>query len=248
MAVKVSATSKKIAKKFGAANKTRKLKIKLSGKNSKNKSTSITIPVNPEKISYKANVRFQEYDIINTGPANIPSGKELSYVGWECFFPGESLRKQPFVKKYTDPHTLRNQIEYWRKSGKKVKVAISTTPINMYCYVNTYEESHEGSNGNIYYTIEFVSAVDVKVETVKKKKGKTSGKKRNSKRSGAKTYTVKKGDCLWNISKKFYKKSSDWKKIYKANKSTIEKAAKKHGKKSSNKGHWIYPGTKLKIP
>ena len=248
MAVKVSATSRKISKKFGPVNSTKNLKIKLSGKNSKNKSTSITIPVNPEKIAYKASGKFQEYQIINKGTAKVPCGKELSYVGWESFFPGNSLAKQPYVKSYKNPNTLNNLIEYWRKSGKKVKVSISTTPINMYCYIETYESSYEGSTGSIYYGIEFSSAVDVTVETVKKKKGKTTGTNRSSKHSGAKTYTVKKGDCLWNISKKFYKDGAKWKKIYNANKSTIEKAAKKHGKKSSNNGWWIYPGTKLKIP
>ena len=28
----------------------------------------------------------------------------------------------------------------------------------------------------------------------------------------------------------------------------IEETAKKHGKSSSNSGHWIYPGTVLQIP
>ena len=255
--VKIKSKVKAVAEKFNSkskskqtskANKSKNLKITLSGKNSKKKTTTITIPVNPEKITYKASGKFQEYQIINQGTAKVPSGKELSYVGWECFFPGESIKNMPFIKKYEKPDTLRKQIEYWRKAGKKVKVSISTTPINMYCYIESYEESYEGSNDNIYYMIELSSAVDVKVETVKKKKGKTSGANRGSKNDGAKTYTVKEGDCLWNISKKFYKKYTQWKKIYNANKSTIEKAAKKHGKKNSNNGHWIYPGTKLKIP
>ena len=64
----------------------------------------------------------------------------------------------------------------------------------------------------------------------------------------ASTYTVKSGDCLWNISKKFYGNGSDWKIIYDANKSAIESDAKKHGKNSSSNGHWIYPGLKLTIP
>ena len=63
-----------------------------------------------------------------------------------------------------------------------------------------------------------------------------------------KTYTVKSGDCLWNIAKKFYGSGSKWKTIYNANKSAIEKDAKKHGKKSSSNGHWIWPGLKLTIP
>ena len=37
-------------------------------------------------------------------------------------------------------------------------------------------------------------------------------------------------------------------KLYEKNKTVIEKAAKKHGKKSSDHGHWIWPGTKLTIP
>lgn len=248
MAIQVSTTSKNIEKNFGSANKTRNLKIKISGKNSQNKSTSITIPVNPSKIVYKADGRFQEFEILNLGPAKVPNGKELALVGWESFLPGASLKNEQYVIKYTNPHSIRNQLEYWRKSGKKVKVAISTTPINLQAYISSYSESYEGANGNIYYTIELVQAIDVTVETVKKKKGKTTGTKRASKLDSNKTYVVKKGDCLWNIAKKFYKDATKWKKIYNANKTTIENAAKKHGKKSSSNGWWIYPGTKLKIP
>ena len=82
-----------------------------------------------------------------------------------------------------------------------------------------------------------------------KKKAKTKKKKSSKKKKTAsKTYTVKKGDCLWKIAKKKLGKGSREKEIYKLNKSLIEKTAKKHGKKSSNNGWWIYPGTKLKLP
>ena len=36
------------------------------------------------------------------------------------------------------------------------------------------------------------------------------------------TYTVKKGDCLWNIAKKFYGNGSKYTKIYEANKDKIK--------------------------
>lgn len=36
--------------------------------------------------------------------------------------------------------------------------------------------------------------------------------------------------------------------IYEANSDVIEKEAKRHGKKDSDKGHWIWEGTKLNIP
>ena len=53
----------------------------------------------------------------------------------------------------------------------------------------------------------------------------------------SKTYTVKKGDCLWNIAKKFYGKGSDYTKIYNANKGTIGKNP-----------NLIYPGQVFTIP
>lgn len=50
------------------------------------------------------------------------------------------------------------------------------------------------------------------------------------------TYTVVKGDCLWNIAKKFYKKGALYTKIYNANKDKIKNP------------NLIYPGQVLIIP
>jgi LysM repeat protein len=61
-------------------------------------------------------------------------------------------------------------------------------------------------------------------------------------------YTVKKGDTLWSIAKKYYGSGSKWQNIWNKNKSILDSTAKKHGKKDSSKGHWIYPGTVLTIP
>lgn len=62
------------------------------------------------------------------------------------------------------------------------------------------------------------------------------------------TYTVKSGDTLWGIAKKFYGKGTKYPVIYNANVETIESTAKQHGKKSSDNGHWIWPGEVLTIP
>lgn len=61
-------------------------------------------------------------------------------------------------------------------------------------------------------------------------------------------YTVKVGDNLWNIAKKYLGKGVKCSLIYEANKEIIEKVAKEHGKQNSKQGHWIWAGTKLTIP
>lgn len=61
----------------------------------------------------------------------------------------------------------------------------------------------------------------------------------------AKTYTVRSGDTLSAIGARA---GVDWHAVYATNKATIEAAAKAHGKTNSDGGHWIYPGTVLRLP
>ena len=55
--------------------------------------------------------------------------------------------------------------------------------------------------------------------------------------SSGSTYTVVKGNCLWNIAKKFYGSGSSWQKIYDANRSVI-----------GSNPNLIYPGQVFTIP
>lgn len=65
---------------------------------------------------------------------------------------------------------------------------------------------------------------------------------------GGQTYTVRPGDTLWGISKRFYGAGSKYHIIYEANVEVIESAAKVRGKKDSGNGHFIWAGEVLTIP
>ena len=207
-------------------------------------SSKMYFPVNPEKLQYKSATLFQEYAVINLGAIKIPSGQDVTTIGWDCFFPGEILSTQPFIKKWAVPSDLHKQLESWKENGTKLNLIVSGSPFNLWVYISSYEVSLEDANGSIHYSIEFTKAISVSVE---KDKAETPVN-RVTKTTTERTYTIKKGDTLWAIANKYYGSGAKYMTIYNANSSTIEAAAKKHGKKSSSKGHWIYPGTVLKIP
>ncbi len=86
---------------------------------------------------------------------------------------------------------------------------------------------------------EYKTASPRKIKQKKKTKAKRPSK------SSPKTYTVKKGDTLWDIAGRFYGKSTQWRKIWNANKTAMIKRSKRNIRQP---GHWIFPGQKLKIP
>lgn len=67
-------------------------------------------------------------------------------------------------------------------------------------------------------------------------------------KSKSNKYTIKSGDTLTKISVALYKTAVYRNALYEANREIIEATAIKHKFKSSDNGHWIFPGTVLVVP
>lgn len=66
--------------------------------------------------------------------------------------------------------------------------------------------------------------------------------------TGGGEYTVEKGDTLWKIAEQTLGSPTRYAEIYDINKEVIEETARGRGKRDSSNGHWLFPGTALKIP
>lgn len=62
------------------------------------------------------------------------------------------------------------------------------------------------------------------------------------------THTVASGNTLWDIAQRTLGSGMQWDSVYALNERTIEEAARRHGYASSDRGHWIFPGTELALP
>lgn len=213
----------------------------------RNGKREIRIPWLPEKIEFESGgtVRIT-YDIMDRGPVEIATGSGLCGYSWESVFPGKNRRDQHMMRgKWKDPSTYHKILEDWKKKGTPLRLLVVGYPINQNVILDDYNGAPAGAFGDIEYEVSFIEDRDITIQTTKVK-SQTSSTKRAAEEKAS--HTVKKGDTLWAIAKKYLGAGSKWNTIYKANKAIIESTAKKHGKKSSDNGHWIYPGTKLTIP
>lgn len=209
----------------------------------------------PEEIKCGNSASYQSYNIISEGTVKVPKGTEVEEISWEGVFFGASKKKEVIVKtKYWKaPNACIKLLSKWRDKGTVLNLIVTGTWINLDVTISSFNATAYGAYGNVKYSITFEEAKELKFYTTQELKIESTSKKKTKSRSNTKTsstgtYTVKSGDTLWGIAQKYYKSGSKWTTIYNKNKSVIESTAKKHGMKSSDNGHWIFPGTKLTIP
>lgn len=219
-------------------------------------SGEIQIPWLPEAVEFKANGKqMATYDILDSGEYKIPNGRSLRGFSWSSVFPGEGHSDLPFLRgEWQDPKKYQTILSRWYTEGTALRLLITGTPINHDVYLEDYQMQYAGGYGDYSYAVSFVEMREIKITGSKKDQsgssssGSSSSSSSSSSKSASKTYTIKSGDTLWAIAQKHLGSGAKYSQIYNLNKTIIEETAKKRGKNSSDGGHWIYPGTTIKLP
>lgn len=200
---------------------------------------SIILPVNPsEPVISGGGTNFTDIQVIKGGERTIIGNSMLQVVSFSSFFPRDYDSSYCTREDIPDPWEAVKKIEKWRESGKPVKLLITQTGVNMYATIRKFDYREKGGEpGDVYYDIEFKEFKFIKIREVVKEAPKVQQQSDRPETSAtAKSYTVVKGDCLWNIAKKFYGNGSQYTKIFSANNPPIKNAS------------LIYPGQVFTIP
>lgn len=206
----------------------------------------IIIPVLPESYTVSEASNHTTVQIQTTGERLLVGNPNLATLQFQSTFPA-SYRSYCSVAE----SDLLSPIEYYNKlkeyKDDKTPVAVlfadkAYEPINRVMVIADLQWGESDSSGDIEYTI---SLTHYLVPSYSKMERDASGKKY------PKTYVVKKDHTsiagLKKVAKRFYGASKYSTTLYKNNKTAIEAVAKKHKKKSSHKGKYLYKGTKLVI-
>lgn len=219
----------------------------------------IKLPVTPESLNVSIKNQNTTVNLINDGEVNILKTPGLSEVSFSFLIPSKAkhfTQGLKSVKYYLDA------IEKLKINAKQFQFIVyregpdsrDLFKTNMTVSIEDYkivEDAENRSDVVININLKQYRKYGTKIIEIKKTSNGNRAVKKDTKKSTKKKtkyYTVRTGDCLWNIARKFYGNGADWKKIYNANKPAIEKDARRHGYKSSSNGHWIWKGLKLIIP
>lgn len=201
----------------------------------------IQFPVLPETFEVSFGNTNKTVDISGLGEIVILQDRAAIEVSWDSFFPAT---KFPGVQadSLTPPKTLLKTICEWKSSDKPVHIILTGTDVNFFAAIQSIQPSEEGGDpDSIYYKIKLKEYREVKVRQVQvnittKVATVSSQATRTDNRVQEKTYTVKSGDCLWNIAKSLLGSGSRYTEIYNLNKEKIKNP------------NLIYPGQVLRIP
>lgn len=185
-------------------------------------SGALQLPVKPTEFTVTVAHRNTVVNVLQLGDINLMGKTGLREISLSSFFPNKnynfsinSNRKKPI--------TCVDQIESWRNSGKPVRVII-TDLLNMEATIESFSWGEKDATGDIYYTIAFKEYKKIKTKKATVNISAVNSTTRETKdpsSSAGKTYTVKAGDSLWAISKRFYGDGTKFVDVYKANKDII---------------------------
>lgn len=215
------------------------------------------LPVTPEKLTISIENQNKTVNLINEGEINLLKKAGLTEVEFECEIPQV---KQPYAV-YTNSSGFRkasyflDYFETLKTSQKPFQFIVCRKKPNGKSLFNTNikvslesykltEDAKEGFDIKVKIKLKQwreYGTKTIKVTIAAEKPKVAPEPKRETNNSpapaSAQTYTVVKGDCLWNIAKKFYGNGSKYTVIYNANKGVI-----------GGNPNLIYPGQVLTIP
>lgn len=203
------------------------------------------LPVNPETVTRKRKQTVETYRVLNGSQISLSAGAELEEISFEAEFPHSETHYSN--SEFRDADFWEKKLMVWQKERAPVRFIASNdigNDINLEVLVLQADITEKaGEEGDKYISLSLLeyqapqrkyvavaqtSAAAVVTETASQRPPENPAVTEN------KTYTVRSGDTLWAIARKFYGNGAEYTKIASAN--------------GISNPNLIYPGQVFSIP
>ena len=203
----------------------------------KTKDKAIRLPVMPSEFERVIGADYETNNIIGLGDVATFNSNGLAQLSLSSFFPN----KEYSFNAYSDvpkPYEFVKYFKEWKNKGVVVRVVLTGTDINQEMYITNFSYGERDGTGDVYYSMDLLEYRPITIPTINENNSNntqnasrpTDNNNNNSNKNNTnntqKTHKVVKGDCLWDIAKKYLGKGSDYPKIKEANKSKYPSLAK----------------------
>ena len=213
------------------------------------------LPIAPPKLTVKINSNNKTVTLINEGEINLLKQAGLTDIEFECRIPQEKYPFSVYKAGFKGADYFLGYFEDLKTRGKPFQFIVCRrrpdgTPLfdtNIKVSMEDYQITEDAKNGfDLLVKIKLKQWREYGTKTVsirfdmEKPKAAAQPPRETTEApapTAAQTYTVVKGDCLWNIAKRFYGNGSKYTVIYDANRDVI-----------GGNPNLIYPGQVLTIP
>ena len=180
-----------------------------------NGETQFTFAVIPANITVSRPNVNRTVSLAMGGQLNLWGGRGLREVRLDTFLPRES---SPFFDGRS-PDTILSLLKSWQDSGDPIRLIISGTDINDAFLIEDASQSFREGDGDVWLSLRLR---EYKFQNVSRQQTGQNAQpaqtaQREDERITPKTYTVVKGDTLWDIAARFYGSGTKWAEIAEKN-------------------------------
>ena len=215
---------------------------------------NVLLPIPPKKLELKISNQNKTYDLMNYSEINVLKNPGLTSIEFEVLLPNVKYPFAMYKNGFQNAKYYLGILESLKVNKSAFQFIVirkfpngnSIFDTNIKVSIEDYtitDSTDEGFDTKVKIKLKQYREYSTKTVQVTIKQYKppvvtrtvTTNNTAASKPSGQ-NYTVKRGDCLWNIAKKYYGNGSKYTTIYNANRDKIKNP------------NLIYPGQLLWIP